>query len=252
MMEFISKHINGKVSTTSDVVKSHYSKVDNVIAEVVALCASRTVVTINPQSNGCKESYPCQGHGGAVITFSNGETATYDCSSVSLGIIMYHYGIKNTHFTNYVDDDLRKYIDSVSQFTSNQKLEPVITPSNDFNFALMHQFAQTRNVNTVFTASNILKSHYSEVENAINDMKALCGSRKVITIIPQSDECLESYPCQGHDGAVITFSNGETAKYDCSSVNLGIIMYYFHIDNDHFTSYVDADLRKHIDSLKRF
>ena len=84
----------------------------------------------------------------------------------------------------------------------------------------------------------------------IRDVTTLCCSRKVKSIEPISQMCEERYPCEGHDGALITFENGETMKYECSSVDLGIIMYYYSIDDDHFTEYVDEDLRKQLDDIE--
>lgn len=86
----------------------------------------------------------------------------------------------------------------------------------------------------------------------INDARALCGSRKIRTIKPLDLQCQESYPCQGHCGAVITFDNGETASYKCPSVDLGIIMYYYGIGTAHFTDYVDRDMRKYLDELRTY
>ena len=90
---------------------------------------------------------------------------------------------------------------------------------------------------------SLLKSHYGNVQKVISEVVTLCNYRKVQAIEPKSRSCRQRYPCGGHGGAVITFENNEIAYYPCSSVDLGIIMYYYGVDNDHFTNYVDEDLR---------
>lgn len=97
---------------------------------------------------------------------------------------------------------------------------------------------------------SILNSHYRDVDGLLSNVKTLCNARKIKLIAPQSRSCQERYPCGGHGGAVITFEDGDVAHYPCSSVDLGIIMYYYGIKDDHFTGYVNQELRNKLDIMK--
>jgi hypothetical protein len=92
--------------------------------------------------------------------------------------------------------------------------------------------------------------YYENCEKLISDVEKLCNLRKVTSIKCKIDGCLESHPCCGHDGAVITFENGDIIEYICSTVELGIIMYYYDINDSHFTQYVDTKLRSKLDNIK--
>jgi hypothetical protein len=94
----------------NNILKSHYHNIDKVLSDVTSLC--KGVKEIKPKSNRCQESYPCGGHGGAVIMCTD-DIIHYPCTSVELGVIMYYYGIENHHFTEYVDSDMRKQIDKI-------------------------------------------------------------------------------------------------------------------------------------------
>lgn len=97
----------------------------------------------------------------------------------------------------------------------------------------------------------MLKSQYQNFDTVIKDVVKLCESRKIQNIVPAyAEPCMESRPCRGHGGATITFDNGETVKYECSTVKMGIIMYYFGIENAHFTRYVDQELKEKIDNIR--
>ena len=92
-----------------------------------------------------------------------------------------------------------------------------------------------------------LRSHFpSAVEEVIKAIK-LVHDRKVISVIPmETDYCMEIYPCKGHRGVIIEFSDGSVAQHECrSSVGIGAICKYFtpnSIDK-HFAGYVtDLDL----------
>jgi len=205
-------------------VKSHYRDIPQVISEVKALCDGKGgIKTITPSSNKCAQSYPCRGHSPAIILFEGGGTVTYECSSVQMGAIMYYYGINNKHFVSYIDDDCKQDIDKMKNQSDCEE-------SSD--------------------EESSLSGWYQNVNSLIQKLIVLCGSKTIQSIVPIDGTCKESCPCQGHDGAFITFMDGQTLNYTCSSVELGCIMYYYNINNDHFLEYVDDQQKKKLDKLR--
>lgn len=112
------------------------------------------------------------------------------------------------------------------------------------NTILVHTLPQTSSAHPPPDTKTVLRSHIGTISDTIKQVKQRVASRSVKSIKPQFDICQESFPCQGHGGAVITFTNGEKLNYSCSSVELGAIMYYYDIKDDHFTSYVGEDMKK--------
>lgn len=87
---------------------------------------------------------------------------------------------------------------------------------------------------------SILNSHYRDVDGLISNVKTYAMQEKSSWLHHRG----------GHGGAVITFEDGDVAHYPCSSVDLGIIMYYYGIKDDHFTGYVNQELRNKLDIMK--
>lgn len=98
--------------------------------------------------------------------------------------------------------------------------------------------------------ADILDGHYKNVKTIITEVTGLCGLKIVKSINPKSNTCMERYPCSGHAGVVITFENGEVLEYPCTSVAIGAIMYYYKIDNNHFSIYVNEKCKRVIDQLR--
>jgi hypothetical protein len=82
------------------------------IKDVIKICNDRSIKSINPIYNSCQGAYPCQGHGGIVITFGNGSTKKYMCESDSIAGIMYFYDFQRLHFIRYLSEDCKKQIDT--------------------------------------------------------------------------------------------------------------------------------------------
>lgn len=57
---------------------------------------------------------------------------------------------------------------------------------------------------------------------------------------------MESYPCQGHGDAIVTFMDDTTINVPCSSVGMGAIMWYFNKGHDHFTEYIDTSFKTYL------
>lgn len=113
MGSFESKSAPEQTSVNYKNCKSSYIR---QISEVIALCNGRTINTIKPRDDSWAERYPCNGYGGGygggiIISFDDGNTANYICTSEETGAIMYYYKIDNPHFTQYIDQDERSLID---------------------------------------------------------------------------------------------------------------------------------------------
>jgi hypothetical protein len=94
----------------------------------------------------------------------------------------------------------------------------------------------------------ILETHYSGAIKVILDVIKLVGNNKVVEICGEYDDCLSSFPCQGHGNAIIDLENGNKIKIYATSVQIGAlqVFYFPNIKSDaskyHYTSkyhYVD-------------
>lgn len=89
-----------------------YRKILEIIETVALICGDKPIKTIKPIYEQCSgRSYPCQEHAGVHIILMNEDFIEHSCSSVAIGGIMYYYGIKNGHFTQYLDDECKQKID---------------------------------------------------------------------------------------------------------------------------------------------
>ena len=108
----------------------------------------------------------------------------------------------------------------------------------------------TNTLGSFMSSNSLFSARYKNETKLIKDIESLRNFRTVRSIKPQSDNCAETYPCEGHIGALITFENDEMVYYDCGSVDIGIIMYYYGLGSPHFTGYVNNDVRKFLDNLR--
>lgn len=90
-----------------------------------------------------------------------------------------------------------------------------------------------------------------KTKNILSKVIKLCDSVKVVEV-KYNSWYAESYPCQHFGGIELILANGESKHFDCNSVQTGVIMYYYEIDNKHFTKYVTEKGRKQIDSVDEF
>jgi hypothetical protein len=58
----------------------------------------------------CLESYPCKGHGDAIITLDNGTSMRVLCDSVEIGALMWYFQCGSDHFTEYIDDEFASFL----------------------------------------------------------------------------------------------------------------------------------------------
>ena len=68
------------------------------------------------------------------------------------------------------------------------------------------------------------RGHWDNSQKDTKNVKELIGKREVKSISPiRPNWCLESYPCQGHEGVKIIFNDGEMIEYKCPSVSIAFI-----------------------------
>lgn len=100
----------------SNILESHYDGALDTIQQLKLKIKDRQIVSVDAIcENGCMESYPCRGHDGVRIMFNDGPMLEYACNSVAIGAVQYWADkmSKNTHFSGYVDDELKNKIDKL-------------------------------------------------------------------------------------------------------------------------------------------
>ena len=89
---------------------------------------------------------------------------------------------------------------------------------------------------------NMLKSHWQYCPALLEHVEALVGNRKVVSArATDENECMESYPCQGHGDLILSLEDGTTVNVGASSVGIGVIQKrYFPNLHTHFTEYAEG------------
>lgn len=88
---------------------------------------------IKPEEWCCQESYPCSGHGDAVISFTDSRPVLkVPCDSPGMGAIMWYFGKWQKHFLEYIDSAFAEYLCHalaiVGPLSATQKKKPVVVP----------------------------------------------------------------------------------------------------------------------------
>lgn len=94
--------------------KSPYQSALGYLRHAIVLIDNRKddIISIQAEIDDCRRSYPCQGHGDAIIIFKNGTSVNVECDSVGMGAIMYYFKKDQQHFTKYIDKEFEEYIDT--------------------------------------------------------------------------------------------------------------------------------------------
>lgn len=95
------------------MLQGHYESAVETVRETITKIGNNKVVDVKPEAKGCQETYPCEGHGGAVITLGDGSSLHVPCSSVSIGALEVFYLPRrydkqytgSRHFIDYIDSD---------------------------------------------------------------------------------------------------------------------------------------------------
>lgn len=96
-------------------------------------------------------------------------------------------------------------------------------------------------------------SRHVAVLSKVREAVALVDGRRVYTIrVQQPYNCVEAMPCQGHGAALISlWFHWHPLVVQCrTGEELGALMWYYGVQNAHFTGQVDdqlaAYLREHL------
>ncbi len=95
----------------------------------------------------------------------------------------------------------------------------------------------------------IVQSHYNSAIKTIKSTINRAGNIKVIDVKPLSDQCKESYPCQGHDGANLKLADGSWMQVPCDPVSIGALELFYlpvryennYTGDKHFINYIDQE-----------
>ena len=76
----------------------------------------------------------------------------------------------------------------------------------------------------------VAQSHYPAALRLVKEVAQSLNGRRVVQIERMYGECFETYPCQGHDGAKLTFSDGtfvdiQIELFSIYKLNLNSILY---------------------------
>jgi hypothetical protein len=91
-------------------LQSHYNGALEKLRHTILAVSPHRVIDIQPESNRCLESYPCGGHGDAIVVLDNGTVMRVPCSSVEMGALMWHFKCGSKHLTEYIDDAFARYL----------------------------------------------------------------------------------------------------------------------------------------------
>lgn len=92
-----------------------------------------------------------------------------------------------------------------------------------------------------------------KIESTISSFIDACTGRKIVSLkMIQDDYCLLTYPCQGHVGIRVTFTNGEHIDFACpSTIMIGVIFHFCNAENRHCTSYLTEEVKTIIEDLRK-
>ena len=91
-----------------------------------------------------------------------------------------------------------------------------------------------------------LEGYYESVLQDLQLIIQRVANRQVLDILPQSNACIKSFPCHGHNGIIVIYKNGTKESISCPSISIGATMWYYNIDNSHFRSYIDGNFRQYL------
>lgn len=95
------------------------------------------------------------------------------------------------------------------------------------------------------TSANVEENQ--EILRTLEKVIDMCGDKKIKSITPMSKRCDGCCPCNGHQGVVIHVEDMEYPyEFDCSTIEIGVIMNHFGFTSKHFSQYVSYDLMMYI------
>jgi hypothetical protein len=123
---------------SDDILSTHYKSALAGLKRAIEAVGMNTelISDIKPEYWCCQESYPCGGHGDAVISFTDARPVLkVSCGSPGMGAIMWYFGKGHKHFLEYIDNAFSEYLchalaiaGPLLPLVTSQKKKPVVVP----------------------------------------------------------------------------------------------------------------------------
>jgi hypothetical protein len=105
-----------------------------------------------------------------------------------------------------------------------------------------------------FNKYNTIRKYANTVnDNSINRMMkplrkviSCNANKKVVTILPISDNAENREVFKNYTGVMVVYENDPAITVECGIDSIGVIMWYFNMNNDKFSNFVDHDTKYYI------
>lgn len=96
-------------------------------------------------------------------------------------------------------------------------------------------------------AINQMSTYYESTMKPLKKIIKFQSDKTVIDIHARQTHTHNLYGFESQrKGIIIKFDNNETYELSCDSIETGVIMFYYGIEDDEYTNYVNKDFRKYI------
>ena len=96
-------------------------------------------------------------------------------------------------------------------------------------------------------AINQMAPYYDSTMKPLKKIIKFQSDKKIVDIMARQTHAYNLYGFESQKkGVIIKFDNDETYELSCDSIEAGVIMYYYGIDDGKYTKYVNEDFRKYI------
>jgi len=95
--------------------------------------------------------------------------------------------------------------------------------------------------------NNELRIYYSKVIQPLRNVINYSKNKRIITIIPIQNKPYDEWdPREYKRGVIIKYDDNDILELSCDSIEAGVILWYYQIDNVYYTSYINEDFQKYI------
>jgi hypothetical protein len=95
--------------------------------------------------------------------------------------------------------------------------------------------------------TNQMAPYYESTIRPLKKIIKLQSGRKVVNVYARKRHMYYSYIFeQQRKGVIIKFDNDDTYELSCDSIEAGVIMFYYDIEDSEYTKYINDDFRKYI------
>lgn len=208
------------------MAESFYPHATETIEMFVRMVGNNRVTDVKAvNEDECEEMYPCSGHEGVIVTFGNGSKLKYciDIESVDIGALeVFFFPDRrtpqykgSTHFIEYINDEYANELQKLYNKHYGKKL----------NGEKLNGEKEDKENKEDY---GMMSGHYESSTEIIQETMKKVGSKKIVDVKAiQQESCMESYPCQGHKGAILTFEDGEILTVKCDSVDIGALEVFY-------------------------